>query len=255
MKLEQTILHLQQKITMEQDTVQINALDFDSDIDGSHPPRSHTNTAVVLVQEHFTPSEPEVLDATESQAEDNTAGESSDFIYNNSEESHGYEDFCQDIQNHTTEQNQITPEYNADSEEIPELEEDWNNGQFADAKSTLITRHNTHSESERIRWDYSQQLLDLLDNQYYEEETPVNQLQYSSPDPDYYGCQLGDHKKHPMMLMATTLHNPIQQKCSTGTCMAEVNELSYMGTDFLVRKLNPLKVGKPGREDKITDNE
>ena len=25
-----------------------------------------------------------------------------------------------------------------------------------------------------------------MDNQYYEEETPINQLQYSSPDPDYY---------------------------------------------------------------------
>ena len=138
------------------------------------------------VQEYFTPSEPGVLDATESQAEDNTARESSDFIYNNSEESHGYEDFSQDIQNHTTAQNQITPEYSADSEEIPELEEDWDNGQFADVETTLITRHNTHSESERIRQDYTQQLLDLSDNQYYEEETPVNQLQYSSPDPDYY---------------------------------------------------------------------
>ena len=140
---------------MEQDTVQIYALDFDLDIDGPHPPRSHTNTVVVSVHENFTPSEPEVLDAAESQAEDDTARESSNFIYNNTEESHGYEDFSQDIQNHTTEQNQITPEYNADSEEIPELEEDWDNGQFADAKSTLITRHNTHSESERIRWDYS----------------------------------------------------------------------------------------------------
>ena len=61
------------------------------------------------------------------------------------------------------------------------------NGQFADAESTLITHHNTHSESKQIRWDYTQQLLDLMDNQYYEEETPVNQLQYSSPNPDYYG--------------------------------------------------------------------
>ena len=60
-KLEQTILQLQQKITMEQDTVQINTLDFDLDIDGPHPSRSHTNTAVVLDQEHFTPSEPEIL--------------------------------------------------------------------------------------------------------------------------------------------------------------------------------------------------
>ena len=29
-------------------------------------------------------------------------------------------------------------------------------------------------------------VLDLMDNKYYEEETPVNQLQYSSPDHDYY---------------------------------------------------------------------
>ena len=82
--------------------------------------------------------------------------------------------------------NQITPQYSADSEEIPELEEDWNNGQFADAESTLITQHKTNSESERIRWDCTQRLLDLSDNQYYEEETPVNQFQYSSPDSDYY---------------------------------------------------------------------
>ena len=92
-KLEQTIQQLQQKVTTEQDTVQINALDFDLDIDGPHPPRSWTNTVVVSVQEHFTPSEPEVLGATKSQAEDNTTGESSNFIYSNSEESHRYDDF------------------------------------------------------------------------------------------------------------------------------------------------------------------
>ena len=213
-KLEQTILQLQQKITMEQDTVQINAPDFDLDIDGPHPHRSHTNTVVVSVQEHFTPSESEVLDATESQAEDDTAGESSNFIYNNSEESHGYENFSQDIQNHTTAQNQITPEYTPYSEEIPKLEEDWDNGQFADAKTTLITRHNTYSESERIRRDYTQQLLDLSDIQYYEEETPVNQLQYSSPNPDYYSLPIRRSQKAPIILMVTTLHHLIQQMYS-----------------------------------------
>ena len=124
-ELEQTILQLQQKITTKQDTVQINAPDFDPDIDGPNPARICNNTAVVSVQEHLTPSELEVLDAAEFQAEDNTAGESSDFIYNNSEESHGYDNFPQDIQNHITEQNQITPGYSSDSEELPELEEDW----------------------------------------------------------------------------------------------------------------------------------
>ena len=112
--------------------------------------------------------EPVVLDVTDFQAEDDTARESPDSICNNSEESHGYDNLPQDIQNHSTEQNQVTPGYSIDSEEIPELEEDWDNGQFADADTNLITRHNTYSESERIRWDYTQQLLDLSDNQYYE---------------------------------------------------------------------------------------
>ena len=125
------------------------------------------------------------------------ARESSNSIYNNSEESHGYDDLPKYIQNHTTEQNQITPEYSVDSEEIPELEEDWDNGQFANANTNLITRHNTHSESERIRWDYTQQLLDLSDNQCHEEENPINQLQYSSSDPDYYRTPTRQSKKAP----------------------------------------------------------
>ena len=66
--------------------------------------------------------------------------------------------------------------------------------------------------------------------------------------------QLGDHKKHLMTLMVTSLHWLTQQMYSTATHMAEVNGLYYMGTDFLVRKLDPLKVRKPGKEDKITDN-
>ena len=80
MKLEQTIHQLQQKITTEQDRVQINTPDYDLDIDGPHPPRRHIKTAVVSVQEHFTPSESETLDSTGSQAEDDTADKSPNFI-------------------------------------------------------------------------------------------------------------------------------------------------------------------------------
>ena len=57
-----------------------------------------------------------------------------------------------------------------------------------------------------------------------------------------------------MILMVTTLHCLIQQMYSAGMHVAEANKLYYMGTDFLVRKLDLLKVGKPEREDKITDN-
>ena len=69
-KLEDTILQLQQKITTEQDTVQINALDFDPDIDGPNTPRTCNNTVVVSVQKHLTSPEPEVSDATNFQEED-----------------------------------------------------------------------------------------------------------------------------------------------------------------------------------------
>ena len=58
-----------------------------------------------------------------------------------------------------------------------------------------------------------------------------------------------------MILMVTTLLHLIQQMYSAGMHVAEGKELYNMGTDFLVRKLDPLKVGKPGREGKITDNE
>ena len=91
-KLEQTVLKLQQKITMEQDRVQI---------DGPQSPRQHANTVVVSVQEHLIPSQSEILDATGPQAEHNTADKSFDVTYHNSEESHGYEDF-RIIQQHGT---------------------------------------------------------------------------------------------------------------------------------------------------------
>ena len=91
------------------------------------------------------------------------------------------------IQNYTTEQCQITSEDNINPEEIPELEEDLDNSQFTDTDSNLINRHNTHFESERFRREYTQHLLDLSDNQYYYKENSINQLQYSCPDPDYYG--------------------------------------------------------------------
>ena len=136
MKLKQTVVELQQKMTTDQDRVQINTLDYDPDIDGPQHPRRHANTAVVSVQDHFIPSESEISDVAESKAEDHTAEESPDPIYHNSEESHGYEDFPSDIQNTTTAQHRSKIEYSADSEEISELEEDWDNGQFADAEST-----------------------------------------------------------------------------------------------------------------------
>ena len=61
--------------------------------------------------------------------------------------SHGYEDLPSGIQDTTTTAHRDATQYHTNTDEIPELEEDWDNGQFNDAESTLITHHNTHSES------------------------------------------------------------------------------------------------------------
>ena len=146
---------------------------------------------VVLVQEQLTSPEPEIADTTNFQ-EETTDRDPLDTTYNDSEESHGHDNFSQHISNrtpvhHSMGQCQITSRHTSHSEEIPQLEEDWDNSQFADADTDLIKGHSTHSESERIRKEYTKHLFDLSDNQYYFKENPVNQLQYFRPDPDYYG--------------------------------------------------------------------
>ena len=55
--------------------------------------------------------------------------------------------------------------------------------------------------------------------------------------------------------MVTTLNHLTQQMYRAGMHEAEGEELYYMGTDFLVRKLDLLKVENSGKDGKITDNE
>ena len=57
-----------------------------------------------------------------------------------------------------------------------------------------------------------------------------------------------------MILTVITLHHPTQQMYVAGTYKVEGKELYYMGTDFLVRKLDQLKVEKPERDGKTRDN-
>ena len=127
-KLEDTIHKINHKLTMEQDTIQINALDFDPDIDGTNIPRAHSNTVVVSVQEWLTSTKPESANATNFQ-EETTNRDPLDTTYNNSEESHGHDNFSQHSSNHTpvhhsTGQHQIISRHTINSEEIPQIEED-----------------------------------------------------------------------------------------------------------------------------------
>ena len=68
--------------------------------------------------------------------------------------------------------------------EIPELEEDSDQGQFADPNN-LITHHDTHQESERIQHKYFTTLQNLSDDEYYTEIDKTAELQYHIPVSPY----------------------------------------------------------------------
>ena len=116
-KLEEAILQLEQKFIMEQDTIQINTLEFDLDSDGPNSPRAHKNTAIVSVQEQLTSPKPEISDAADFQEED-TQRDLPNTTYNNLEESHGYDNLH--VQNHTTDKCQISSGDSINQGEIPQ---------------------------------------------------------------------------------------------------------------------------------------
>ena len=57
-----------------------------------------------------------------------------------------------------------------------------------------------------------------------------------------------------MIPMSITLHHQIQQMFSAGMHMQEKNALFYMDIDFLVKRFDQLKAGKPETEDKTIGN-
>ena len=89
---------------MEQDTVQIDASDFDPIIDGANPQRVHHNTVVVSVQKLFTSPEPESINATNTQEE---AADSDQFNtkHSNLEDAHRPGNSPQQISDHPSKNN------------------------------------------------------------------------------------------------------------------------------------------------------
>ena len=133
--------------------MQIEAPKFDPDIDGPVLQREHHNTLVVSVQDLLTSPEPESIDATNTQEE--TAGSYQfNLGHSHSADSHrsGNSPPPQWIPDYPSEDNftqqQVTLTHHNSLDEIPPLEEDWENIQFADADTNIINRHNSHSESE-----------------------------------------------------------------------------------------------------------
>ena len=153
-KLEADIQKLTEKFIMKQDMVKIDALDFDPDIDKPDTQRVYHNTVVVSVHELFTSPKPKSADATNTQ-EETADGDQLDTRHSNSEDPHRPCNFSQHISDHSVEDNftgqqQVASTGHNIFDKIPQLEEDWENSQFAEADTNLINRHNAHLKCERI---------------------------------------------------------------------------------------------------------
>ena len=135
------------------DTVQINTLEYDPDIDGDNQPSTDKKHATVSVQGTLnTSQESSVLEDDNSIALDNIT------TSQNQQETNwpdtptvqipGVSSTASDQPPEVTyNRHQIQP--SAVDLEIPELEEDSDLDQFTDL-DTFITHHNTHWESKRI---------------------------------------------------------------------------------------------------------
>ena len=161
------------------DAVQLNAPDYDPDIDGDTNPtnavqpmntdsaKEETVTSTTESEDHNTICNP----AHRSQHQPATTHSDSQIIEPNS------------IQQQRAEH---LSDYHPQVDDIPELEtdkENWNKGQFDDAK--LLYNHNTTEESNRIHREYSAHFQKLEEQQYSPYYTAQG-IKYMIPEPDYY---------------------------------------------------------------------
>ena len=82
-----------------------------------------------------------------------------------------------------------------DQAEIPQLETDPEEEQFPDLQ-TYLTHHNTYEESQRIRREYRARLLELDDNRYYQEIDNAYQTYRPLPAQDYIPANQAPGPRH-----------------------------------------------------------
>ena len=81
--------------------------------------------------------------------------------------------------------NRCQAQHYTENFEIPELEENSEEEQFADF-DLFMAHHNTHRASEQIRQEYHSNLQDLDDNQYYTKIDRVDFYQSTLAAQDYW---------------------------------------------------------------------
>ena len=156
------------------DLIQIEAPDFDPDINDVSSPTTDEIPNKLLTQGTASPTpkttEPEIECSTPATSTQQIASQDTDWPDTIPVEIPSQIDQPEDqgIDRHQT-------QHNSDRAKIPNLEENSEEEQYADLDSYLA-HHNTYEASQRIRQDYRFHLLTLDDDKYYEE---VDRAYYS----------------------------------------------------------------------------
>ena len=207
------------------DTVQIEAPDFDPDIDGVSSPSTDEKWNELPIQGTSSPT-PEV-----TEPEDDSLTPAITIQQLTSQDT----DWLDAIPVQIT----IQAQYNSKSFEIPDLEENSEEEQFADLESYLA-HHNTYEASQHIHQEYRSHLHALDDDQYYAEIDRVYYSQETLAAQDY---QLANQSVEP--------HRTTEElKRIFGKGRGQ--EKSCTVIDHLAQELVPCKVTSSARSRRIS---
>ena len=175
------------------DVVQINAPEYDSDIDGQTDllpdiqPSTASHTASTVEESSNAKNIQEDTVLVTANSEENTAP---------SQDSNRLESQSPpvpDNTDHSVHQDTEQPraehpnDHRPQLEDIPELEDDkenWEEGQFVD--TDFIDYHNTTEESDRIHHEYSAHFEKVTDKGYSSHNNRIPGLEHHIPEPEYY---------------------------------------------------------------------
>ena len=163
------------------DTVQIEAPEFDPDIDGNSPVSTDKKHKIVPVQGTLA-----TIPETSESEDDNSTAPGTNTDQQNYQETNWPDAPPMQIPRVSSLTAQLPEQgYNRcqaqptkENFKIPELEENLEEEQFIDFDS-FMTHHNTHQASEHIRQEYFSHLQYLDDDQYYAEIDRANFPQYT----------------------------------------------------------------------------
>ena len=173
-KLSELQKHIQQHCMYphQSDTVQIDAPENDPDIDRDNQPNTEKKHKTVSVQGTL-----ETIPESSELEDDNSIAPENKTVPQNQQETNWSDAPAIQIPGVSLTTSDQPPEVTYNScqvqpstvdPEIPELEDDLDQDQFADL-DTFMTHHNTHHASKQIQQEYSATLQNLSDDEYYAE--------------------------------------------------------------------------------------